>query len=557
VTPTYTPVCGPPSLVDARIVASTCYGAANTVSYTNPGGFHTLMLVRIENSNNVAPTVVSFGGQVLGLVRSDLTYVNGSLCTYALVAPPSGSQSLVIDYAAANCNWNVAVEVYCGVDQSNPLGASSTSTGNSGSFTTNMTTTGPASTVSDYFALAQASHITESLGLGQVNLHYVPGCCEEVFGDEKAVGGAGVQSLRYTLSNPEQYTSQLLEIQGTSCGSPTPTSTPVPTIACTPVAPALVDARIVAQACHNAVNSIAYTNPGGAGTLMLLRIEHGSPNMAPTGVYYGGYALNLVRSDPSFSGGSLSTYELSAPLAGAQTLEIDYPAAGCSWNVAVEIYSGVDQAAPIGSSGYSQDASGSPPPSFQTTLATVRGNSVISDFMAINVLPPSIGLGAGQADLGYGAATGCCDNVFGDRVTEGPPGAYALTYNFSQGKQWSSQRVEIKGGTCPGVPGLRVAGGKGGSGLPEGKTLVLAPNPAHGRANVRLELPVPGALSLKVYGLDGHLALERAAGQRGAGIQEEQLDLATLASGIYLLEADVRNASGVHSIGLFKFAVLR
>jgi len=106
------------------------------------------------------------------------------------------------------------------------------------------------------------------------------------------------------------------------------------------------------------------------------------------------------------------------------------------------------------------------------------------------------------------------------------------------------------------VPALRVAGAKGG-GLPLGKTLVLAPNPARGSAEVRVELSVAGELRLRVYSLDGSLVMVRAFGERAPGPDEERLDLSGLPTGTYLLVADVSDGSVASLVGVFKFANLR
>ncbi|HXC65239.1 MAG TPA: hypothetical protein VNZ67_12835, partial [bacterium] len=238
------PVCGAPSLVDHWnwvpnvSPGNACYSSSNTATYTNPGGANTLMLVRVENGvgTSVLPYWVGYAGRSLSFLRSDPTYSGGNLATYYLVNPPSGANSLVLDYVQGACNFNVVVEVYAGVDQSNPIGAASTSTGNTSSFCTSLTSTGPASLLSDFFALGQSNVVTFTLGGGQTSFGYnvaSSGCCETIYGDYTIVGSAGSHTLTYSLSLTKPYTSQLVEVRGpfacTPTNTPTFTASPTPT----------------------------------------------------------------------------------------------------------------------------------------------------------------------------------------------------------------------------------------------------------------------------------------------------------------------------------------
>lgn len=235
--------CGTPVLANAASPATLnlkgCYNAANaSANFTNPGGANMALLVHIEVGTNGAalPSAVSYGGSALTLVVQTLGYA-GYIATYALKPPvPVGSFPIVVDFATSGCSWNVAAELWSGVDPASPIRASNGSTGSAQNFTTTLTTTGPASVVSDFLQLANASSVTVGLGAGQTSLVFSPsdGCCEEVYGDDKVVGPAGAQTLTYALSQSKNYTAQEVEITGPLCSSPTPTVTPSPSLTGTP-----------------------------------------------------------------------------------------------------------------------------------------------------------------------------------------------------------------------------------------------------------------------------------------------------------------------------------
>lgn len=443
-----------PRLVEARSLAQGCYQAENNISYTNPAGAQALLLVRLENGSGEEPMQVSYGGAAMQLLLSNQDFSHGLMRTYVLSSPPKGARSLEIDYAHQGCSWNVVVEAYRRVDPFVPVGASVFNQSQGAcpdpGFTLKVDTLAPNSLLSD-FMVVDVLPANVQLGPGQADFAFATGCCDNVRGDYKKTGAAGPAELDYTFSQCKRWSSQLVELRGRACGAePTVTPTPGPT----PYAdgagpnggPQLVDARSVAQACYQAANSIAYENPGPKDALLVLRLEDGS-GAAPTLVSYGGSAMTLLRRDKDFSGGTMRTYILKNPPAGKGPLEINYARSGCSWNVVLELYTGVDESEPIAADQFAHSRGECPDASFTLGLKTSRPNCLLSDFMAVDVLPATVILGSGQTDLNL--QTGCCDNVRGDIKVTAAAGKNTTSYAFSQCKRWSSQLLAIQGTSRP------------------------------------------------------------------------------------------------------------
>ena len=244
ITPTpFPPGCGPPTLELARNVSQGCINSGSkTMSITVPAGLaNSMMLIRVEKGSIAQPptAVVWNGAEPATLVRADAGYSGTELRTYYILQPSSGTNNLVFTVPDQCGNWNVAVELYSGVNQASPIGGSSTVTGNAQFFNTTITATGAASYFSDFFALAQADTETYTLGAGQTDLKFqnntalpsgtdiTPACCEKIFGDNKISLGTGVKTFSYGLTQSRQYTSQFVEVNGyTVCGTPSFTVTP-------------------------------------------------------------------------------------------------------------------------------------------------------------------------------------------------------------------------------------------------------------------------------------------------------------------------------------------
>ena len=313
--PTPYPVgCGVPAFVSASILAggSGCIAASPaTLSVTNPGGANSLMLIRVERSG-AACTAASFNGTAMTLVGSGATY-NGSITTFALAGAAVGTHNLMLTYPGGTCSFNIAAEFYTGVDQTTPTGAVSMQTGSSTSITTSLTTLGPASLVSDYLAIAQVTGITVTLGGGQTNFAYTPGCCEEVYGDYKVVNGPGSYNLTYSLSQSKQFTSQLVEVRGPFCYTATATPTISPTNSKTLTATPTPSPSATRSATPSATPSVTFS-----ATPTATPTATPSASRTQTLTYSATYSATFTSTD-TFSATYSSTYTATPTATQSQT----------------------------------------------------------------------------------------------------------------------------------------------------------------------------------------------------------------------------------------------
>ena len=102
-----------------------------TLSHTTGSGLNRLMLVGISQKNRTV-TSVTYGGTALTLVGEDISTSEGRIHLYKMVNPPSGTANVVVTF---NSNPDkgaiIGIVTFTGVDQTTPLGAFASTTGNS------------------------------------------------------------------------------------------------------------------------------------------------------------------------------------------------------------------------------------------------------------------------------------------------------------------------------------------------------------------------------------------------------------------------------------------
>jgi len=215
-------------------------GTPNSFSITVPAVPNGLMLVRLENGTGPsAATSITFNGALFTLLRSDPGYA-GSLSTYYLLAPSAGTYPVVVN-GISGCSWNVVYELYASVNQASPVGASAAGSGTLGagvSFSASVNTVASGSLLSNFMQTDQMAFGNGTLftGVPQVPINFASNCCETIFGDYLAVGGAGAHTMKYQYSQAgKRYAYQLVELKRAIC----PTATPTPRFKMTPSADSL------------------------------------------------------------------------------------------------------------------------------------------------------------------------------------------------------------------------------------------------------------------------------------------------------------------------------
>ncbi|HXB96560.1 MAG TPA: hypothetical protein VNZ54_00815, partial [bacterium] len=366
-------------------------------------------------------------------------------------------------------------------------------------------------------------------------------------------------SQSYTFTVTPTFTATLTFTAGGPTRSPSPTATfsPTPTGAVTPRScgiPGLADARNLFKGCYGLANTVTYTVASRPDQLLLVRVENGSAGR-PQAVLYGGVALTPFRTDPTYSGGSLSTFYLAGPPAGTAPLEIDYLSGGCSWNVVAELYSGVDQNSPLGAAGAATGTSNS----FSTSLSTTGPESLVSDFMALfQASTSSVTLGGGQVDLGYSPQDGCCEEIFGDVKSVGRPGAHTLTYHLNKAKQYTDQLVEVKGWGACGSPTPTPPATLPPRADPPPGDIFTYPQPCRGRAlHFAYFMRRPGQANLRIFNAAG-VALGGLDEHREAGPEVGTLEVSAFANGVFYYQMEIRYDAGDREmLKVGKFLIVR
>jgi len=125
--------------VDATSSGSATAGSSITVSHTTGAGSDRLMLVGISSRDRTV-TGVTYGGTALTLVGAQTSNGNAKTAIYRLIAPASGTASVVVSFSGTvGKGAVVGVMTFTGVNQTTPLGTYASNVGNSTNATLNVT----------------------------------------------------------------------------------------------------------------------------------------------------------------------------------------------------------------------------------------------------------------------------------------------------------------------------------------------------------------------------------------------------------------------------------
>lgn len=126
-------------ILDAISSDMSTSGSSITLSHTTGTDDNRLMLVGVTTLNRDV-TSVTYGGNSLTFVgsRSNNTSSRGRLFIYRLIAPPSGTANVVVNFNnSISSGATVGVVTYSGVNQSNPLNTFTSGQGSSSNPTLN------------------------------------------------------------------------------------------------------------------------------------------------------------------------------------------------------------------------------------------------------------------------------------------------------------------------------------------------------------------------------------------------------------------------------------
>jgi len=355
--------------------------------------------------------------------------------------------------------------------------------------------------------------------------------------------------------------------------SPTPLVTPTAPTAL----PAFVTSSVLGSGCagNGAATSFVFALPSGPAELLLTQVESTGPVV--TGVTWGGIPLAQLGGSPmAISGGDIYTYYLVNPAPGSHTLNFT-PPWGCSWNVVATVYENINTSNPIGAVTSNSGNSST----FVDSITTTSPYSIIDDFIAYLSGPFNFSA-LSAIQLFAPGDSGCCDAAYGSYYSTSAPGTYNLDYNETVGPvQWWGESIELRAWpmtpspTPVSTPTLTPVSGStpmalsyseehsGVSGfktvtpdLLHGKTMLVAPNPARGKALVLYGLVQNGNVRLELFGVSGLRNGSFNLGRQNAGQNSYWLDLSAVASGVYFAVLEVDEGSGFHQAALSKIAVV-
>ena len=145
--PTASPVATPTGCPPSQVAGSesTASGNASGISapFSSPAGTsNALLLVKILADPGVNISSITYGGQLMSPAVQATGTGGTDVEIWYLVAPPTGSNTLLVNWGGSFHNYNMAVETFGGVNQASPIGANASNSNSScpTSFSSTLTT---------------------------------------------------------------------------------------------------------------------------------------------------------------------------------------------------------------------------------------------------------------------------------------------------------------------------------------------------------------------------------------------------------------------------------
>lgn len=184
------------------------------LSFTVASGSNRLLIVHVSNHGNVGPPTVdsvSYGAQSMTKIRD---VVNGQQRTtmWYLVAPTVGTATISAQVSGGS-DWVIGATCLTGVDQSSPIGATASGTGNSASPSTNITTLTANSWIVDSVAWSGVSGGAPSPGSAQIERWDHGASPGEAASSTKLTISAGATSMSWTDGAPSEYAHAIIEVK--------------------------------------------------------------------------------------------------------------------------------------------------------------------------------------------------------------------------------------------------------------------------------------------------------------------------------------------------------
>jgi len=129
-------------------------GSSNQIIISHTvAGANTYMFVGISTNQAVTPTSVTYNGDALALVASK-TDTDYDIWVYGMVAPDDGTHDVTVTLSGATMFIHGQALSYTGVDQTDPIGDTSTNANTSGSPTQSVDTETANSWIVDFLTIS-------------------------------------------------------------------------------------------------------------------------------------------------------------------------------------------------------------------------------------------------------------------------------------------------------------------------------------------------------------------------------------------------------------------
>ena len=231
-TPTLTPV--PTNCPISFDSATTITATANAVTFSHTvSGSNPFLLVQVSIQSSSRQVIwATYNGVTMSMAVTNQDITNGGeVETWYLANPVTGTNNVAVSVRGGSSKvLHVGAVSYNGVNQTSPIGATSTinNTSGGGSYPITITTTKANSYIAA-MCMSYPSGKAITLGTGQ-NTRWLETDNDETVGEDKATTTTGSYVLSHSLSGSSTGgTLEAVEIIGASCATYTPTNTPTKT----------------------------------------------------------------------------------------------------------------------------------------------------------------------------------------------------------------------------------------------------------------------------------------------------------------------------------------
>lgn len=410
---------------DAATGVTTNTNTSTTVALTVGSGASRVLFVGVLSiSGATAPSSVTYAGAAMTLIKSGTFIGSDTQFLYALLAPASGANNIVVTFAASTAMYVLGAS-YSGMNQSLIPDNSLVITNTPGTSLAPTLTTAANNSWAIALIVATGSNLIAGSG---TTLRTGTGQQVGFLDGNGPVTPPGSVTLNASYSSGNGACSM---------------------VSWAPASLISFDNAITSSLSVSVTSKTqAFTVGSGANRLLFVAVKNFAGSPAPSGVTYAGSSMTLVKN-VAFSSGSRSLYlyALSAPSSGSNNIVVSF-ASAASMYIEASSYAGSQQSVVMDASATSTGSGTSASPS----LTTIADNCWTLGFFDVDG-GTSISSGAGtviRASVPTNAPPAMADS--NSSIT--PPGVTHLNATFTSGG-WGTLLVSFApaGGSPPAANG--------------------------------------------------------------------------------------------------------